>query len=68
MQDIDLVFHEGDQRRDDQSNALHEYGWKLVAERFSAACGKNGQGRAPGQERFDDLPLTFPEARVAEVF
>jgi hypothetical protein len=40
----------------------------LVAQRFSAACWKNGQGRSPGQERFDGLPLTFPEARVAEVF
>jgi hypothetical protein len=39
----------------------------LVAQRFSAACWKNGQGRSPREKGFYDLPLALPEMSMAEV-
>ena len=37
---IDLVFHQGDERGDDDSDAFAEQCGELVAERFAASCGK----------------------------
>ena len=50
---IDLVFHQRDQRRDNQGEPIEHQRGKLVAERFTAAGGKYGRGRGAGEKIVD---------------
>ena len=51
---IDLVFHQGDERRDHQGESVEEESWELVAKRLSASGGEDCEGGPIGEERFDD--------------
>ena len=66
-QGVDLVLHQGDQRRDDQRQARQHQGRQLVAERFAAAGGKDGRRRFAGQQMPDHLALSRFEVGKAEV-
>ena len=41
FQPVNLVFHQGDQRGDDDSKARPHQTWKLVTEAFTASGGHN---------------------------
>ena len=64
---IDLVLHQGDQRRDDQRQAVQGQGGQLVAEALSAAGGHDAQAILPGQDRRDDFLLPMAERSQAEL-
>ena len=66
-QSVDLVLHQGDQRRDDQRQARQHQGRQLVAERFAAAGGKDGRRRFAGQQVPDHLALPRFEVGKAEI-
>ena len=61
-QEVDLVLHQRDQRRDDQRHAVEQQRRQLVAERLAAAGREHRQRAAPGQQRLDHLGLAGPEA------
>ncbi len=65
-QRIDLVLHEGDERRDDDSAAGSQQGRNLVAEAFAAAGGHEHQGVAAVAHMADDLLLATAEGWIAE--
>ena len=52
---IDLVLHQGDQRRDDQRQAVEDHGRQLVAEAFSAAGGHDAEAIPPRKHRRNHL-------------
>ena len=65
---IDLVLHQGDQRRDHQRQAIEHQGGQLVAKALAAAGGHHAQTVLAGQNGRDDLFLpgaerTKPEPR-----
>ena len=60
---IDLVLHQGDQRRDDQRQSLQDHGRQLVAEAFSPSGGHDAEAIPPGQDRRNHLLLAMPERR-----
>ena len=64
---IDLIFHEGDQRGDDEGGAIEEEGWELVAEGFAGAGGEESESGLVIEEGGDDFELTVAELGVAEV-
>ena len=63
---VDLVLHQGDQRRDDEGDAGQQQGRELVAERLAAAGGEDGRGGSPGEEVADHRLLAGAEVAVAE--
>jgi hypothetical protein len=50
-EEVDLVLHQGDQRRDHDGDAVEQQRGKLVAEALAAAGGEDRERRAAGQER-----------------
>jgi hypothetical protein len=66
-QGIDLVLHQGDQRRDDERHAGQEQGRQLVAERLAAAGGKDGRGRAALHKVLHHRLLAGAELSISEV-
>ncbi len=64
---VDLVFHQSDERRDDDRHPRQSECRDLVAERLSAAGGQQRQRIAAGHHRRDNLALQRPEAPVAPV-
>ena len=58
---VHLVLHQGDQRRNDQSQAVDGQGRQLIAEALSAAGGHDAQAILPGQHRGDHFPLPRPK-------
>ncbi len=66
-QGVDLVLHQGDERRDDERRSVGEDRGELVAERLAAAGRHHHHRVAAGEDRLDDLPLAGAEAVVAEV-
>ena len=66
VQLIDLVLHEGDERRDHHRQAVeHECG-QLVTERFATAGGHDGQGVVTLEHMTDHLGLAGQEIRETE--
>ena len=65
LQLIDLVLHQGDQRRDDQRQPVQHQGRQLVAEAFAAAGGHDAQAIASCQHGRNDLLLAVAEGRRA---
>ncbi len=65
---VDLVLHEGDERRDHQGEAGEEQGRDLVTEGLAAAGGEDRRGGPAGQEVADHLRLAGEELRVTEGF
>ena len=64
---VDLVFHQGDERRDDDAQPLAGEGRNLIRERFPAARGHQRQRVAALQDGADDLQLHGTELREAPV-
>jgi len=66
VQRADLVLHQCDQRRDDQTDAVAQQRRDLVAQRFAAA-GRHQHERIPARHRcIDDHFLLAAKFRVAE--
>ena len=63
---VDLVFHQRDERADDQGDPGGHHGRQLVAEALAAAGGHDAKDVAPPQHLLDHLPLTGPEAHESE--
>ena len=63
---VDLVLHQGEERGDDEGEAIEEEGGELVADALAAAGGEHGEGVAPGEHGGDDLGLAGEELAVAE--
>lgn len=66
-QRVDLVFHQGDEGRDDKGEAIEKQGGELITERFSATCWENSKRRAVGENGVDDFFLPVAEMIVSEV-
>ena len=65
-QRVDLILHQGDQRRNDQRQARQQQGGNLVAERFAAAGREHGRRRSPGQQVANRVLLPGLELREPE--
>ena len=64
---IDLILHQGDQRRDDQREPRLHHGRRLEAERLAAARGENDERIAAGQDRFHRIALERSKGGVSPV-
>ncbi len=64
----DLIFHERNERGDDNGKTVHQQGRYLVADGFSCACGHYSQHIVPAENIIDDIFLTLTEAVVTENF
>ena len=65
-QALDLIFHQGDQRREHQRRARQEQRWQLEGERFARAGGQDRQRVGAGQDPVDDGGLAGEKAIVTE--
>ena len=65
---IDLILHQGNQGRDNDSHTLHDEGGQLVAERFTSAGRHEDKGVPTGKHVVDDSLLISFEGRKPEVF
>ena len=63
---VDLVFHEGEQGRDDEGEAIKKKGGNLVADALTAARWENGERVPPREHGGHDLRLPRKECVVAE--
>ena len=61
-----LVFHQRNERRDDEADARADQRRDLVAERFAAAGRHQDERVMAGDHMLDDLALPIAEAVVAE--
>ena len=66
FQCINLVLHQGNQRRDDDASAGPDQGRNLVAQRFAAASRHQHQRITAVNQRFDDFRLMRAETLVAK--
>ncbi len=66
-QAVDLVLHQGDERRHDDAEPLAGHRRHLVRQRLAAARGHQRQRVAPGQHRADDFQLYGPELAESPV-
>ena len=64
---VDLVFHQGDERGDDEAEPFSGQGGHLEGERLAAAGGHEREGVAAGANGVDDLFLKRPEGVVAPI-
>ncbi len=63
---VHLILHERDEGADHHADAVPEGGGKLEAEAFAAARGHDRQRVPPVEDAPDDVPLLWPEGRIAE--
>ncbi len=63
---LDLVGHQGNQRRDDDGQPAERHGRELVAETLARARGHDADNVVPGQDVVDDFTLMGTEVRQAE--
>ena len=63
---LDLVFHQGDERRDDHREPVEQQGRDLVTERLAAAGGHDRQRVAPGQNILDHFALQRAEGSFVQ--
>ena len=66
VQCVHLVLHQGNQRRDDDGNAIAEQCGDLVAQRLAAAGGHDHQTVAAACHVIDDRFLLTSERAVSE--
>ena len=66
MQEVDLVLHQRDERRDDQRDAVEHERGELVAQALARAGGEDRQDGAAGEQAVDDGLLAFAEGVEAE--
>ena len=64
---LDLIAHEGDERRDDQAESGSQQGWYLIANGFTTSGGEDGQRIFSAQDRINDLGLTGTKGIVAPI-
>jgi len=62
-----LIFHQRDERRDDEREARKCEGGNLIAEGFARTGRHDAEGVAAGEDRGDDFFLTGAEGVVAEI-
>ena len=65
-EDVDLIFHQGDQGADDQGEAVEQERRKLVAEALAAAGRHDAEDVATAEDLRDHLALAGPEPLEAE--
>ena len=65
---LDLIFHEGNQRRDDHGQPAPHDRRKLKAKAFPRPGGHDAEHIAAGQDIFDDLLLSRTKIVQAEMF
>ena len=63
---VDLVFHQGDERRDHHGQAARDQRRDLVTDGFATARGQYGKRVATGEHALDDGQLRRPEVGIAE--
>ena len=63
-----LVFHQRDERRKINSKSIENQRRNLVAQRFAATGGHDGQRITPRQNVFDHFALIWAESIIAEGF
>ena len=66
LERLDLIPHQGDQRRDHDRQAVQEQAGQLIAERFAGTCRKERECTTACQQRRDHLLLAGAEQGVAE--
>ena len=66
FQGHDLIPHQGDQRRDHQSDSVQQQSRNLVAQAFAAAGGHDAEGIPAGQLGVDQRLLAAPKGRIAK--
>jgi len=64
---VDLVLHEGDERRDDDTDAVHGEGWHLERDGLATARRHQSKCVVTGTYRLDNLTLNAPEIIIAPV-
>ena len=64
---IDLILHQGDQRRDDDRHAVHQQRRQLVAKALAAAGGHQHERVLAGQHIADDRFLIALKSRETEI-
>ena len=62
---VDLVLHQGDQRRDDERESREDQRGDLEADGFACACRHDGERIVPGEQALDHGDLSRPEIAVA---
>ena len=62
---VDLVLHQGDQRRDDEREARKDQRRDLEADGFARACRHDGKCVVPCEQALDHGRLRGPEIAVA---
>ena len=67
VQGVDLVAHEGDQRRDDDGDARQDRCGNLVADGFAGAGGHDAKHVTSGEDGRNDAGLSRTERIVAEI-
>ena len=63
---VDLILHQGDERRDDDGRPFHDEGGQLIAEGFAASGGHQHKRVAPVDEMPDDSFLVTLEGIETE--
>ncbi len=66
--EVNLVFHQGDQGTDDDRHAFADDGGQLVAKAFAAAGRHDDESIFTGQYGFDDRILALFETVEAKLF
>ena len=67
LERVHLIFHQRDQRRDDDGKAVAGERGQLETQRFAAARGQQGEDIFARERILDDLRLQWTERREAEV-
>src|SRR5437588_231999 len=66
-EEVDLVLHQRDQRRDHDGHAVEQQRRQLIAEALPSTGRENGERGASGEQRLDDLLLARAERGEAEL-
>ncbi len=66
-QAVDLIFHQGYERRDHERQAGQQEGRQLVTERLATPGGKDRRGGLSRKQGIDDLLLAWQESVEAEM-
>ena len=66
LQEVDLILHQRDQRRDHDRHPVEQQRRQLIAEALARSGREDGQRGPPGEERLDDSFLSRAEGVEAE--
>ena len=65
---IHLVFHQGDERRDHDGCSFHQQRWQLIAQRLTTTCRHEHERIIAIQQVLDNLLLVSLELVETKVF